>query len=82
MYIVVSGRAERMREVPAYLYHGQHVVAQPVETRFSSSLIVDTGSMDRRIADYLRDRIASGMFGAVVFDSLPEAEAYVKEQQS
>ena len=80
MFITVSGRAERMREVPAYLYEGQSIVAQPVETRFSSVLIVDTGSAERYRAEYVRDRIASGMFGAVLFETLAEAEAYIKEQ--
>ncbi len=80
MFIVVAGKEYRMREVPAYLYEGQTVAVQPVETMFETyMLIVDTGSGDLYRANYLRDRIASGMFGAVRFDTLEEAEAYIEE---
>lgn len=79
MFIVVSGKTERMREVPAYLYSGQSITAGPVVIGFGSSmLIVDTGSNDLYRANYVRDRISSGMFGAVVFETLEEAEGYVQ----
>jgi len=80
MFIVVSGKEYRMREVPAYLYAGQSVAVQPVETRFCSMLIVDTGSPDRdRYGINLKDRLASGMFGSVLFETLAEAQAYIEE---
>jgi hypothetical protein len=79
MFIVVGGKSERMREVPAYLYSGQSVLVEPVETRFGSMLIVDTGSEDRYRAEYVRDRINSGMFGAVLFESIEDAKAYINE---
>jgi len=79
MFIVVGGKAERMREVPAYLYSGQSVAVQPVETRFGSMCIVDTGSDDNYRATYLKERIGSGMFGAVLFETLAEAQAYIEE---
>jgi hypothetical protein len=78
MFIVVSGAAHRMREVPAYLYEGQKVICHPVETRFNSMVIVDTGSDDDYRARYLRDRIASGMFGAVTFKTEDEAVSYIE----
>lgn len=78
-YIVVTGKQHRMREIPAYLYSGQSVVTGPVETLYSTwAVIVDTGSNDSYRANYVRDRIASGMFGAVVFTSRPEADAFVE----
>ncbi len=80
MFIVVAGKEYRMREVPAYLYSGQTVAVQPVETLFGTyMLIVDTGSDDLYRANYVRDRIASGMFGAVLFESIEEATAYIED---
>lgn len=79
MFIVVGGKAERMHEVQAYLYSGQIVLVQPVETRFGSMLIVDTGDADTYRAEYVRDRINSGMFGAVLFETIEEAKAYIEE---
>lgn len=82
MFIVVTQHKHRMREVPAYLYEGQSVVGEPVENYFGSyALIVDTGSADAPRAHYLRDRFASGMFGAVVFDTIEEANAYVADSK-
>lgn len=80
MFIAVSGKTERLREVDAYLYSGQSVITAPVDTRYGNAIvIVDTGSEDRYRAEYVRDRINSGLFGAVLFDTLPEAEAYIEE---
>lgn len=79
MFIVVAGKEYRMREVPAYLYSGQSVVVQPVAVEFGSyMLVVDTGSNDVYRANYVKDRIASGMFGTVLFETLEEAEAYIE----
>jgi len=78
-YIVVTGKQHRMREIPAYLYSGQTVVTEPVETLYGTyAVIVDTGSNDTYRANYVRDRISSGMFGAVVFTSRPEADAFIE----
>lgn len=79
MFIVVTGNQHRMREIPAYLYEGQTVAAQPVETVYGShAAIVDTGNDDLYRANYLRDRFASGMFGAQVFETLEDATAFVE----
>lgn len=80
MFIVVVSHKHRMREVPAYLYEGQTVVTEPVQNYFGSyAVIVDTGSADLYRTNYLRDRFASGMFGAVVFETLEEAKASVED---
>jgi hypothetical protein len=80
MFIVVTGQQHRMREVPAYLYEGQRVVQQPEENYFKSyTLIVDTGSEDRYRAEYVKDRLSSGMFGTVLFETLAEAQQFVEE---
>lgn len=82
MFIIVSGKPYRMREVPAYLYHGQHVIQQPVDVEFGSQmLIVDTGNDDLFTANYVKDRLSSGMFGTVLFDTLAEAQAYVESSK-
>lgn len=79
MFIVVTGREHRMREVPAYLYSGQTVVVQPVAVEFGSHmLIVDTGSEDVYRANYVKDRIASGMFGTVLFETLEAAQEFIE----
>jgi hypothetical protein len=79
MFIVVAGKEHRMREIPAYLYEGQSVVVQPVETLYGTFMaVVDTGSANAYRASYVRDRIASGMFGAILFETLEEAEQYIE----
>ncbi len=80
MFIVVTGREHRMREIPAYLYEGQKVVQQPVENYYGSfTVIVDTGDSGEYRANYVKDRIASGMFGTVLFETLAEAEQFVED---
>jgi hypothetical protein len=82
MFIVLTQHKHRMREVPAYLYEGQSVVGEPVENFFGTyGLIVDTGSDDLYRANYLRDRFASGMFGAVVFETLTDANKYIEDSK-
>jgi hypothetical protein len=69
-----------MREIPAYLYEGQSVVRQPEENYFKSwTCIVDTGSDDVFRANYVKDRLASGMFGTVLFATLEEANQFVED---
>lgn len=80
MFIAVTQHQHRMREIPAYLYEGQSVVRQPEENFFGTyTAIVDTGSDDLYRANYLRDRLASGMFGAVVLTTREEADKYVED---
>lgn len=80
MFIVVTGREHRMREIPAYLYAGQSIVQQPVENYYGSfTVIVDTGDSGEYRAHYVKDRIASGMFGTVMFATLTQAEQFVED---
>ncbi len=83
MFIVVTGKSSRMHEVNAYLYEGQAVFTGPHETRFDglSVSVVDTGSADKYRAEYVRDRLGSGMFGAVLFESIDEALDYAKNEK-
>lgn len=74
-YIVVTGQERRMREVEAYLYTGQSVIAGPVQTGWGSyAVIVESPEAN---AQYVADRLGSGMFGARVFDTRQDADAYI-----
>jgi hypothetical protein len=80
MFIVVTQHQHRMREIPAYLYEGQSVVRQPEENYFGTfSAIVDTGTDEEYRSNYLKDRLASGMFGTVMFATLDEANQFVED---
>lgn len=80
MFIVVTGNKHRMREVPAYLYAGQSVVVEPREGLYGSYVtIVDTGTDEAYRSNYIKERLASGMFGTVMFDTLDEAIAYIEK---
>jgi hypothetical protein len=81
MFIAVRGKAARMAEVPAYLYSGQTVATEPVTGIYGTFVIVDTGSADAYTANYVAGRLQSGMFGAKVFDTMAEAEAYVESEK-
>ena len=80
-YIVVGGRNDEsmVRNVTRYLYEGQTVIGEPVklEDMNMQYVIVDTGTNDVYRSNYVKDRLNSGPFGAVLFTSLPEAEAYI-----
>lgn len=83
MFIVVTGHQHRMREIPAYLYEGQKVVRQPEENYFKSyTAIVDTGTDEEYRSNYIKDRLASGMFGTVMFRTREEADKFVEEGKS
>lgn len=77
MFIAVRGKAERLREVPAYLYAGQAIVSEPVVSIYGAFVVVDTGTDDTYRSEYVRDRIQSGMFGATLFPTLAEAQDYI-----
>lgn len=82
MFIVVTGNKHRMREVPAYLYHGQSVVVEPREGLYGSYVtIVDTGTDDAAISTYIKDRLSSGMFGTVLFRTLDEAVEAIERKE-
>lgn len=76
MFIVVRGKSTRMHEVAAYLYNGQSVVSEPQTGTYGTFVVVDAGT-DAYRANYLAGRFQSGMFGATVFETLPEAYAYI-----
>jgi hypothetical protein len=80
MFIVVRGKADRMHEVAAYLYNGQSVVTEPVESIYGTFVIVDTGADNAYASEYLAGRLQSGMFGASVFITMEEAEAYIESE--
>ena len=79
MFIAVRGKESRMQEVHAYLYNGQDIVTEPVSGIYGTFVIVDAGP-DAYRANYVAGRLQSGMFGATVFDTLEEADAYVKAE--
>lgn len=82
MFLTVRGKADRMHEVPAYLYTGQSVVTAPEITRYGSAVvIVDLGTTDRNRSEYVRDRLGSGLFGAVLFNTLEEATSYIESEK-
>lgn len=78
MFIVVRGKAERVAEVNAYLYAGQSVATGIINGTFGSFCIVDTGTDDRYRSEYLLGRLQSGPFGAVMFDTMAEADKYIE----
>jgi hypothetical protein len=80
MFIAVTQHQHRMREIPAYLYEGQSVIRQPEENYFGTyTAIVDTGTDSEYRSNYVRERLASGMFGAVLFATREEADQYVED---
>jgi len=81
MFIAVRGKADRMQEVPAYLYSGQSVATEPVTGLYGTFVVVDTGSADAYRASYVAGRLQSGMFGATVFDTIEEAKAYIEAEK-
>ena len=74
-YIVVRGAERYMPSIERYLYTGQSIVTEPVPTMFGSQVVI-VESQDAN-AQYVADRLMSGMFGAVVFDTREEADAYI-----
>lgn len=83
MSYVVVGAADNDRTravLERYLYEGQKIVGEPVKTeRGTVYLLVDTGTNDTYRSQYITDRLNSGPFGAKLFKSRPEAEAYIAD---
>jgi len=83
-YVVVGGsdNEQMNRTVERYLYEGQKIVGLPQTTDYGIKyLIVDTGTNNQYRSEYIRDRLNSGPFGAVLFTSLPEAEKYIEDRK-
>lgn len=59
-----------------YLYGEQAVVVEITPTEFGEAAIIS--SEDSTLAENLRDRYSSGMFGSCIFETLEEAEAFLK----
>lgn len=77
-YLVVRGKSRTfVQTVERYLYDGQSVVSEPVETMFGSQVVIVESPDDN--AQYVADRLQSGMFGSRVFDTRAEAEAAIAE---
>lgn len=78
MFLVVRGKKERMGEIQAYLYAGQAIVSEPEETRFGTFVIVESahGPAGRMLAG----RLSSGNFGASEFETLKDAQDYIKSE--
>ena len=74
-FIVVRGPERRMREIERYLYAGQSVISEPVPNMFGSHMVIVESQSDN--AQYVADRLMSGMFGAVVFDTREDADNYI-----
>jgi hypothetical protein len=88
-FIVVRGKNEPafIPTVERYLYDGQSVVSEPVENWFGSAMVVvDTGNeTGPGIAyrdQYLADRFTSGNFGAKLFVTREEADAYIESERT
>jgi hypothetical protein len=77
MFIVVRGKAERVAEINAYLYAGQTVATGVINGKYGSFCIVDTGTDDKYRSEYLLNRIQSGPYGAIMFNTMMEADAYI-----
>jgi hypothetical protein len=48
---------------------------------YGTFVVVDTGSEDAYRANYLAGRLQSAPFGATVFDTLEEAQAYIEAER-
>lgn len=81
MFIAVRGRSNRMHEIEAYLYNGQTVISEPQTGTYGTFVVVDTGSDDAYRANYVAGRLQSGMFGATVFQTREEADAYIQAEK-
>lgn len=79
-FIVVRGKADRMASVERYLYEGQSVVSEPVTGLYGTFVIVDTGTDESYRSEYILGRLQSG-FGAVMFDTREEADAYIASEK-
>lgn len=79
MFVVASTTERRIREVQAYLYNGQEIVSEPVETEFGGRAVVVESAFGLP-GNMLADRLASGMIGARAFETREEADAYLRDE--
>jgi len=79
MFVVARVKADRINEVQAYLYSGQRIVSEPVLNGLGSAMVIvesDHGLAGKMLAD----RLASGLMGAIQFQTREEADAYVEAE--
>jgi len=78
MFVVARTSANRIGEVKAYLYGGQSIVSEPVNSLYGTFVIVE--SAHGLAGKMLVDRLGSGMIGAKEFETRAEAEAYIESE--
>lgn len=81
MFVLVSRRdlspESDFAELRRYFYHGQTIASDAVQTpNFGQFVIVE--APDARLAQDLRDRLQTGLFGARLFDTKQDAEDEIK----
>lgn len=79
MFVVVRTKRERLPEVERYLYAGQSIVSEPVDSPFGTFLVVE--SPHGMAGKMLADRLASGLIGATQFQTREEADAYIESER-
>lgn len=79
MFVVARTTPRRIHEVQAYLYNGQTIIRTDIPVEFGSvAAIVE--SVYGLPGKMLADRLASGMIGAREFETLEEAENYIRTE--
>lgn len=79
MFVVARTTPRRSHEIAAYLYAGQTIVRNDIPIEFGSvAAIVESayGLPGKMLAD----RLMSGMIGAKEFETLEDAEAYIRDE--
>lgn len=81
MFVLVSRRdlseQDDFAELRRYFYHAQTIASDVVQTpNFGQFVIVE--APDARLAQDLRDRLQSGLYGAKLFNTKQEAEDEIK----
>lgn len=77
MFIVAKAQPNVLRSVARYLYGGQEIVSETVSgNRGIDYVVIDAGEFGPH-GNMLRDRLASGMIGAVPFETREEADAFI-----
>jgi hypothetical protein len=79
MFVVARTTPRRIHEVQAYLYAGQTIVRTGIPVEFGSEAAI-VESVYGLPGKMLADRLMSGMIGASSFETLEEAEAYVRDE--
>ena len=81
MFIVAKAKPNVIRSVNRYLYGGQEIVSEIVSgNRGIDYVVIDAGEFGP-VANMLADRLASGMIGAVKFETREEAIEFIAEDK-